>query len=123
MLFSLRAAALSLAGCVALVAPAVASEGWIADFDEALETLVDMYPHRDSILKSSGQSGSGATGGSGGAVGRWTKAPFRLCLNAATLHQRWLVMMNRERKRGEPLKHRTLPPALPCRIFPYQPTF
>jgi thioredoxin-related protein len=37
MLFSLRAAALSLAGCVALVAPAVASEGWIADFDEAVK--------------------------------------------------------------------------------------
>ncbi|MCY3004338.1 MAG: thioredoxin family protein [Planctomycetota bacterium] len=37
MLFSLRAATLSLVGCVALVAPAVASEGWIADFDEAVK--------------------------------------------------------------------------------------
>ena len=37
MLFSLRAAALSLAGSVALIAPAFASEGWIADFDEAVK--------------------------------------------------------------------------------------
>lgn len=46
--------------------------GEIADFDEALESLVDQYPHRDSILKSSGQSGSGATGGSGGQSGKKT---------------------------------------------------
>lgn len=43
--------------------------GEIADFDEALESLVDQYPHRDSILKSSGQSGSGAQGGGGGGGG------------------------------------------------------
>lgn len=40
--------------------------GEIASFDEALETLVQQYPHRDSILKGSGQSGSGAQPGSGG---------------------------------------------------------
>ncbi|MFP5422658.1 MAG: DUF6651 domain-containing protein [Gammaproteobacteria bacterium] len=43
--------------------------GEIADFDEALEALVEQYPHRDSILKSSGQSGSGAQQGSGGKQG------------------------------------------------------
>lgn len=37
MLLSLRAAALSLAGSLALVAPAIAGEGWIADFDEAVK--------------------------------------------------------------------------------------
>lgn len=33
--------------------------GELADFDEALEVLVDQYPYRDNILKGSG-SGSGA---------------------------------------------------------------
>lgn len=46
-----------------------ARPGEIADFDEALEALVEQYPHRDSILKSSGQSGSGAQGGGGGGGG------------------------------------------------------
>lgn len=49
-----------------------ARPGEIADFDEALESLVDQYPHRDSILKSSGQSGSGAQQGSGGGGGKRT---------------------------------------------------
>ena len=42
--------------------------GEIADFDEALEALVEDYPYRDSILKGSGASGSGA-GGSTRTVG------------------------------------------------------
>jgi hypothetical protein len=45
-----------------------ARPGEIADFDEALETLVEDYPYRDSILKGSGASGSGA-GGSTKTVG------------------------------------------------------
>lgn len=49
-----------------------ARPGEVADFDEALESLVDQYPHRDSILKSSGQSGSGAQQGSGGGGGKRT---------------------------------------------------
>ena len=42
--------------------------GELADFDEALETLVDQYPYKDQILKGSGASGGGAQqgGGSGG---------------------------------------------------------
>jgi len=39
--------------------------GELADFDEALDVLVDMYPHKDSILKGSGASGGGAGGGGG----------------------------------------------------------
>ena len=44
--------------------------GEIADFDEALEQIVDSYAHKDSILAASGQSGGGAPqngnpGGSG----------------------------------------------------------
>jgi len=34
--------------------------GEVADFDEALETLVDQYPYKDQILKGTGASGSGA---------------------------------------------------------------
>jgi hypothetical protein len=42
--------------------------GEIADFDEAIETLVEQYPHRDHILKGTGANGSGApnNGGNGG---------------------------------------------------------
>lgn len=36
-----------------------------ADFEEALEILVDSYPGKASILKGSGASGGGASGGSG----------------------------------------------------------
>ena len=39
-----------------------------AGFDEALESLIDAYPNKDSILKGSGASGSGAAAG-GGTVG------------------------------------------------------
>lgn len=55
-----------------------ARPGEIADFDEALETLVEQYPYRDSILKSSGQSGSGALPGAGGNGGKktYTRAQF-----------------------------------------------
>jgi hypothetical protein len=42
--------------------------GEYATFDEAVELLVEAYPHRDSILKGSGASGGGAPG-SGGASG------------------------------------------------------
>lgn len=44
-----------------------------ADFDEALELLVDAYPHKASILKGSGASGGGAGGGGGGASGGKTQ--------------------------------------------------
>lgn len=45
-----------------------ARPGEPADFDEAIETLVEQYPHRDHILKGTGASGSGASnnGGNGG---------------------------------------------------------
>ncbi len=42
--------------------------GEVADFDEAIESLVNGYPHKDSILKGTGAKGSGA-GGAGGAGG------------------------------------------------------
>ena len=43
-----------------------ARPGDAADFDEALGFLVDQYPHRDSILKSSGASGGGSGGNQNG---------------------------------------------------------
>lgn len=47
--------------------------GEVADFDEALETLVDQYPYKEHILKGSGASGGGAGGsGHGGAGGKKT---------------------------------------------------
>jgi hypothetical protein len=39
--------------------------GEIADFDEALETLVENYPYKDQILKGSVGAGGGAGNGSG----------------------------------------------------------
>lgn len=46
-----------------------ARPGELADFDEAVETLVSQYPHRDHILKSSDANGGGAQGGGGGNSG------------------------------------------------------
>jgi hypothetical protein len=43
--------------------------GDVASFDEALEKIVQQYPHRDSILKGSGASGSGAQPGDGNGAG------------------------------------------------------
>ena len=40
--------------------------GDIATFDEALEKIVKAYPHRDSILKGTGHSGSGTKAPDGG---------------------------------------------------------
>jgi hypothetical protein len=40
--------------------------GEIADFDEALETLVDQYPYKEQILQGTRASGGGAQGGGSG---------------------------------------------------------
>lgn len=51
--------------------------GDLADFDEALETLVESYPHRDQILKGSGARGGGASGGAGsGGKKAYSRAEF-----------------------------------------------
>lgn len=52
--------------------------GEVADFDDALSTLVDKFPHRDSIVRGSG-GGSGGRGGAGnGGLGakEMTRAEF-----------------------------------------------
>jgi hypothetical protein len=47
-----------------------AKPGEQADFDEALEMLVDAYPYKDNILKGSHVSGSGARDSNGGSGGK-----------------------------------------------------
>lgn len=42
-----------------------ANPGNPAGFDEALELIVDAYPHKETILKGTGAQGSGAQGGQG----------------------------------------------------------
>lgn len=45
--------------------------GAAADFDEAMEILIDAYPHKDTILKADNKPGSGApTNGNGGKGGK-----------------------------------------------------
>lgn len=55
-----------------------ARPGELADPDEAIELIVDAYPHKASILKGSGASGSGAAGSNPGAGGKksYTRAQF-----------------------------------------------
>lgn len=51
--------------------------GELADADEAIELMVDAYPHKAHILKGSGASGSGAHGGNGaGGKKTMTRAQF-----------------------------------------------
>ncbi len=55
-----------------------AKPGEVAEFDEALEILVDAYPHRDAILKGSGGEGGGSrqTGAGGSSARTMTRAQF-----------------------------------------------
>lgn len=46
-----------------------AKPGEVADFEEALEILVDAYPQKDAILKGTGQKGDGARGSQGNGSG------------------------------------------------------
>lgn len=46
-----------------------ANPGKIAEFDEAMEIVVDSYPDKARILKGSGATGSGTQNGSGGGGG------------------------------------------------------
>ena len=50
--------------------------GEVAGFDESLSILIDQYPYRDQILKSSGANGSGAQGGANGGKRTVTRAQF-----------------------------------------------
>lgn len=57
-----------------------AKPGDLADADEAIELIVDAYPHKAHILKGTGASGGGATGGGGASGGK--KSMTRAAFNA-----------------------------------------
>lgn len=48
--------------------------GEYADFDEALDVLVESYPQKESILRGTGAQGSGARDNPGGGAGKSMKA-------------------------------------------------
>jgi len=50
-----------------------ANPGELANFDEAIEMLIDSYPHKEQILKGANNSGGGAEHGSGGQPNRTPK--------------------------------------------------
>lgn len=47
-----------------------AKPGELADFDEAMEIIVEASPYRDNIMKGAGQSGGGAKPGNGGGTSK-----------------------------------------------------
>lgn len=54
-----------------------AKPGELADFEEAIDMIVDSYPHKDTILKGSGASGGGAgQSGAGGGAKSISRAQF-----------------------------------------------
>lgn len=61
--------------------------GNVADFDEALEFLIEQYPHKENILKSSGASGSGASNTSSAGSGNSKVIP-RAAFDALSADQR-----------------------------------
>lgn len=59
--------------------------GDLADFDEALEMLVEQYPYRDHILKGAGSGGGARPGnGSGGGSKTITRAEYEADPSAAS---------------------------------------
>lgn len=73
--------------------------GELAEFDEALEVIINEYPYRDRILRSSG-AGSGAGGGSGAAAETGVDAQI------AKLQSLWQEAMdNKDAKRALALKN------------------
>lgn len=62
-----------------------AKPGELADFEEALETLIDAYPHKDHIMKASGAGGGGSPPkGGGGPTGGGGKQITRTQFDAMT---------------------------------------
>lgn len=61
--------------------------GELADFDEALEQIIDSYPFKDSILAASGASGGGAPQGGAPAAGG-AKTMSRAAFDAAPQRER-----------------------------------
>lgn len=55
-----------------------AKPGELADFEEALELLIDTYPHKDQILKGIGSSGTGAPANGSGQSRQQQQKPGAL---------------------------------------------
>jgi len=77
--------------------------GELADFDEALEAVVDAYPLKDRILRSSG-AGSGASGGSGDGGSRDKSGIVGQIEKLQTLHKK--AMEEKDGKLAVSLKNR-----------------
>lgn len=60
--------------------------GELAEFNEALEVLINSYPHKDSILKASGMQGSGSP--TGGAKSGGKKSVTRDQFESMSPHER-----------------------------------
>lgn len=73
--------------------------GEIADADEALELMVDNYPHKASILKGPGSSGGGAPNHGSGGGGGQPKTPASLT-EAKTREERVAVLNARLQAAG-----------------------
>jgi hypothetical protein len=67
--------------------------GEIADFDEALESMVDAYPHRDAIIKWTGGTGGGARANSGSNGGGSAKTITRAAFEALGATERHAKIM------------------------------
>lgn len=59
-----------------------AKPGEVADFEEALELLVDAYPQKEHILKGTGNKGDGARGSNGGNGNNGAKTMTREQFNS-----------------------------------------
>ncbi|TGU44643.1 hypothetical protein EN788_22265 [Mesorhizobium sp. M2D.F.Ca.ET.145.01.1.1] len=68
-----------------------AKPGELAEFEEALEILVDAYPQKDHILKGTGSSGSGARPSNGNGV-NGAKSMTRAQFDALPLESRNVKM-------------------------------
>ncbi len=69
--------------------------GELAEFDEALEVLVNAYPYKDAILKGANNSGSGARQ-SNGAAGPGGKTMRKSQYDAMPLVQQALLMSGKD---------------------------
>jgi hypothetical protein len=73
-----------------------ARPGEPADFDEALEILVDQYPYKDNILKGTGSNGGGAQGGGRPGGGTQGKQILRSEFDALPAHEKSTLMAKGE---------------------------
>lgn len=74
----------------------VSKPGELAEFDEALEILVNAYPYKDHILKGANNSGSGSRQSSGGSNGASGKTMRKSAYDALPLMQQAILMSGKD---------------------------